>query len=67
MGQVRPVRVIHFVAKGTIAEGRLSVLSFKRSLSGILDGDRGEISPGGSRLNRWKPAASRSLSRAWTG
>jgi ERCC4-related helicase len=54
MGQARPVRVINFVAKGTIEEGMLSVLAFKRSLSaGILDGDNGEISLGGSRLNRF--------------
>jgi hypothetical protein len=54
MGQTRPVRVINFVAKGTIEEGMLSVLAFKRSLSaGILDGDSGEISLGGSRLNRF--------------
>ena len=54
MGQVRPVRIINFVAKGTIEEGMLSVLAFKRSLSaGILDGGIGEISLGGSRLNRF--------------
>jgi superfamily II DNA or RNA helicase len=54
MGQSRPVRVINFVAKGTIEEGMLSVLAFKRSLSaGILDGESGEISFGGSRLNRF--------------
>jgi hypothetical protein len=54
MGQVRPVQVINFVAKGTIEEGMLSVLAFKRSLSaGILDGGSGEISLGGSRLNRF--------------
>ena len=54
MGQTRPVRVINFVAKGTIEEGMLSVLAFKRSLSaGILDGGGGEISLGGSRLNRF--------------
>jgi ERCC4-related helicase len=54
MGQVRPVRVINFVAKGTIEEGMLSTLAFKRSLSaGILDGGSGEISLGGSRLNRF--------------
>jgi hypothetical protein len=54
MGQTRPVRVINFVAKGTIEEGMLSVLSFKRSLSaGILDGGSGEISLGGSRLTRF--------------
>jgi superfamily II DNA or RNA helicase len=54
MGQTRPVRVVNFVAKGTIEEGMLSVLAFKRSLSaGILDGGSGEISFGGSRLNRF--------------
>jgi ERCC4-related helicase len=54
MGQSRPVRIINFVAKGTIEEGMLSVLAFKRSLSaGILDGDSGEISLGGSRLSRF--------------
>jgi hypothetical protein len=54
MGQVRPVRVINFVSKGTIEEGMLSVLAFKRSLSaGILDGGSSEISLGGSRLNRF--------------
>jgi superfamily II DNA or RNA helicase len=54
MGQLRPVRIVNFVAKGTIEEGMLSVLAFKRSLSsGILDGGSGEISLGGSRLNRF--------------
>jgi hypothetical protein len=54
MGQKRPVQIINFVAKGTIEEGMLSVLAFKRSLSaGILDGGTGEISLGGSRLNRF--------------
>src|SRR5471032_1093037 len=54
MGQSRPVRVINFVAKGTIEEGMLSVLAFKRSLSaGIFDGGSSEISLGGSRLSRF--------------
>ena len=54
IGQTRPVQVINFVAKGTIEEGMLSTLAFKRSLSaGILDGGSGEISLGGSRLNRF--------------
>jgi len=54
MGQKRPVRIVNFVAKGTIEEGMLSVLAFKRSLSaGILDGGVGEISLGGSRLSRF--------------
>lgn len=54
LGQKRPVRIVNFVAKGTIEEGMLSVLAFKRSLSaGILDGGTGEISLGGSRLSRF--------------
>jgi hypothetical protein len=54
MGQARPVRIVNFVAKGTIEEGMLSVLAFKRSLAaGIIDGAGGEISLGGSRLNRF--------------
>lgn len=54
MGQKRPVQIVNFVAKGTIEEGMLSVLAFKRSLAaGILDGGQGEISLGGSRLSRF--------------
>jgi superfamily II DNA or RNA helicase len=54
MGQKRPVQIVNFVAKGTIEEGMLSVLAFKRALSaGILDGGTGEISLGGPRLSRF--------------
>ncbi|MGX1322147.1 superfamily II DNA or RNA helicase [Bradyrhizobium sp. USDA 377] len=54
IGQARPVQIVNFVAKGTIEEGMLSVLAFKRSLSeGILDGGSNEVSLGGSRLNRF--------------
>jgi hypothetical protein len=54
LGQARPVQIINFVAKGTIEEGMLSVLAFKRSLSeGILDGGNSEVALGGSRLNRF--------------
>lgn len=54
LGQKRPVRIVNFVAKGTIEEGMLSVLAFKRSLAaGILDEGSGEISLGGSRLARF--------------
>ena len=50
----RPVQIVNFVAKGTIEEGMLSVLAFKRSLSaGILDGGQSEVSLGGSRLARF--------------
>ncbi|MHB1035565.1 MAG: DEAD/DEAH box helicase [Pirellulales bacterium] len=54
LGQTRPVRAIHFVAQGTIEEGMLSVLSFKKSLmAGILDGGEKEVFLGGSRLKRF--------------
>ena len=54
IGQTQPVQIINFVAKGTIEEGMLAVLAFKRSLSaGILDGGASEISLGGSRLSRF--------------
>ncbi|WP_245266438.1 helicase-related protein [Bradyrhizobium sp. WSM1743] len=54
LGQARPVQIVNFVAKGTIEEGMLSVLAFKRSLAeGILDGGSNEISLGGSRLTRF--------------
>ena len=54
LGQARPVRVLSFVAKGTIEEGMLSVLGFKRSLfAGVLDGGTSEVFLGGSRLKRF--------------
>jgi len=54
MGQRNPVQVVNYISKGTIEEGMLSVLAFKRSLSaGILDGGSGEILLGGSRLSRF--------------
>ncbi len=54
IGQPDKVQVINFVAKGTIEEGMLSLLAFKRSLSaGILDGGNTEISLDGSRLKRF--------------
>ena len=54
LGQTRPVQVVSFVAKGTIEEGMLSVLGFKRSLfAGILDGGESEVFLGGSRLTRF--------------
>jgi hypothetical protein len=48
------VQVLSFVAKGTIEEGLLSVLGFKRSLfTGVLDGGASEVFLGGSRLKRF--------------
>jgi hypothetical protein len=48
------VQVVNFVAKGTIEEGMLSVLQFKKSLfSGVLDGGEKEVFLGGSRLSKF--------------
>jgi superfamily II DNA or RNA helicase len=54
LGQTRPVQVLSFVAKGTIEEGMLSVLGFKRALfAGVLDGGSSEVFLGGTRLKRF--------------
>lgn len=54
LGQQRPIRVVSFVARGSIEEGMLSVLAFKRSLAaGILDGGGAEVVLEGTRLSRF--------------
>jgi superfamily II DNA or RNA helicase len=54
LGQRQPVRVISFVAQGTIEEGMLGVLKFKKSLfAGVLDGGEKGVFLGGSRLNKF--------------
>lgn len=54
LGQRQPVRVVNFVAQGTIEEGMLSLLKFKKSLfAGVLDGGEKEVFLGGSRLTRF--------------
>ena len=54
MGQQRSVQVVNFVAQGTIEEGMLSILGFKRALfAGVLDGGAAEVSLGGTRLSRF--------------
>jgi superfamily II DNA/RNA helicase len=54
LGQKESVRVVNFVAKGTIEEGMLGVLQFKKGLaSGILDGGTADINLGGSRLTKF--------------
>jgi len=64
LGQTRPVRVVNFVAKGTIEEGMLSVLRFKKSLfAGVLDGGEKEVFLGGSRLNRFMEAVDQATSQ----
>jgi len=54
LGQHRPVRVVHFIAQGTIEEGILSLLAFKSAMfSGVLDGGQDEVFMGGTRLKRF--------------
>ncbi len=54
LGQKRPVQVINFVARGTIEEGMLGVLKFKKSLfAGVLDGGEKDIMFGGTRLTKF--------------
>jgi len=54
LGQHRPVSVINFVAQGTIEQGMLSVLAFKKSLfSGVLDKGQDEVFLGGTRLQKF--------------
>ncbi len=54
LGQHRTVRVVNFVAQGTIEHGMLSLLSFKQSLfSGVLDKGKDEVFLGGTRLKRF--------------
>jgi hypothetical protein len=54
LGQHRPVRVVHFIARGTIEEGMLGLLSFKKSIfAGALDGGQSEVFLGGTRLKQF--------------
>ena len=54
LGQQQPVRVVNFVAQGTIEQGMLSVLQFKKSLfAGVLDGGNKDVFLGGSRFNKF--------------
>ncbi len=54
LGQSRPVRVIHFIAKGTIEEGMLGLLAFKSAMfTGVLDDGQDEVFLGGTRLTRF--------------
>jgi superfamily II DNA or RNA helicase len=54
LGQSRGVRVVNFVAQGTIEEGLLSVLAFKKSMfEGVLDGGESNVSMQGSALSRF--------------
>ena len=63
LGQHRPVRVVNFVAQGTIEHGMLSLLSFKRSLfAGVLDGGEDQVLLGGTRLTRFMESVEKATS-----
>ena len=54
MGQSRGVQVINFVGQGSIEEGILGVLAFKKSLfAGVLDGGATEVFMQGTRLSKF--------------
>jgi hypothetical protein len=54
LGQTQPVLVINFVSKGTIEEGMIGLLGFKRSVfAGVLDGGERDVFLGGSRLKQF--------------
>jgi superfamily II DNA or RNA helicase len=54
MGQSRGVQVINFVGQGSIEEGMLAVLAFKKSLfEGVLDGGEREVFLQGTRLSQF--------------
>ncbi|HYE70200.1 MAG TPA: DEAD/DEAH box helicase [Aquabacterium sp.] len=51
MGQSRGVQVINLIGQGSIEEGMLGVLAFKKSLfAGVLDGGASEVFLQGTRL-----------------
>ena len=54
MGQSRGVQVVNFIGQGSIEEGMLSVLAFKKSLfAGVLDGGEAEVFLQGTRLSQF--------------
>ena len=60
LGQHRPVRVVHFIAEGTIEQGMLELLAFKKAMfSGVLDGGKDEVFMGGSKLKKFMETVER--------
>src|SRR5262249_50990852 len=52
--QSQPVRVVNFGSQGSIEEGMLEVLKFKKSpFAGVLDGGENEVFLGGTRFNKF--------------
>ena len=54
MGQSRGVQVVNFIGQGSIEEGMLSVLAFKKLLfAGVLDGGETDVFLQGTRLSQF--------------
>ena len=54
MGQSRGVQVVNFIGQGSIEEGILSVLAFKKLLfAGVLDGGETDVFLQGTRLSQF--------------
>jgi len=63
LGQHRPVRVLHLIAQGTIEEGMLNLLGFKKAMfSGVLDGGQDEVFLGGTRLKQFMESVEKATS-----
>ncbi len=54
LGQREPVRVVNLISEGTIEQGMLSLLAFKKSMfAGVLDGTADQVMMGEGALNRF--------------
>lgn len=54
LGQTQPVSVVNYVSQGTIEEGMLGVIEFKKNLfAGVLDGGEKNVFLGGSKLKKF--------------
>jgi superfamily II DNA/RNA helicase len=54
LGQTQPVSVVNYISQGTIEEGMLGVLQFKKNVfAGVLDGGETNVFMGGSKLKRF--------------
>lgn len=54
LGQTQPVSVINYISQGTIEEGMLGVIDFKKNLfAGVLDGGEKNVFLGGSKLKKF--------------
>jgi SNF2 family DNA or RNA helicase len=54
LGQTQPVSVVNYISQGTIEEGMLGVLQFKKNVfAGVLDGGETNVFMGGSKLKKF--------------